>query len=82
VNSFDKVLADPHVAAREMVQSFDHPIAGKVPAIDMPYKFAEDGTEIRSAPPLLGEHTDEILTDLLGYSVDDVAQLRADGVVA
>ena len=82
VNSLDRILNDPHVLAREMVQSFHHPIAGVVKAIDMPYRFAESGTHLRGAPPLLGEHTDEILEGLLGCSADEVARLRAEGIVS
>ncbi len=81
VNSLDRVVNDPQVVAREMVTSFDHPIAGEVKAIDMPYRFAEDGTSIRSAPPLLGQHTEEVLSKLLGYPKDEIARLKADGVV-
>lgn len=82
VNTLDRILADPHVMAREMVKVFNHPIAGEVKCVDMPYRFAEDGTRILSAPPLLGEHTDEILVDLLGYSKEEVQRLKADGAVA
>lgn len=82
VNSLDRVIADPQIAAREMVKSFEHPIAGTVKAIDMPYRFAEDGTEIRGAPPLLGEHTEEILSGLLGYTPEQIAALRSQGAVA
>ena len=81
VNSLDRILNDPHVLAREMVQSFEHPLAGVVKAIDMPYRFAEAGTHPRGAPPLLGEHTEEILEGLLGYSAEEAARLRAAGVV-
>ena len=82
VNSLDRVLNDPQVVAREMVKSFDHPIAGKVKAIDMPYRFAEDGTSIRSAPPLLGQHTEEILSELLGYPRERISRLRSECVIA
>lgn len=81
VNTLDRILTDPHVVAREMVKVFQHPIAGEVRAIDMPYRFLEAGTGIRSAPPLLGQHTVEVLTGLLGYSQEQVARLKADGVV-
>ncbi len=81
VNSLDRVIADPQVRAREMVQSFEHPLAGLVEAIDMPFRFAEDGTHIRSAPPLLGQHTEEILRGVLGYSGEEVERLKAEGVV-
>jgi formyl-CoA transferase len=81
VNSMDRVVLDPQVMAREMIQTFQHPIAGSVKAIDMPYRFSTDGTSIRSAPPLLGEHTEEVLSGLLGYSQDEISRLRADGVI-
>ncbi len=81
VNTLDRVLSDPHILAREMVKIFNHPIAGEVKCVDMPYRFGEDGTKIRSAPPLLGEHTDEILSGLLGYSEEEIARLKAEGAV-
>ncbi len=81
VNSLDQVLADPQVKAREMVQSFEHPVAGVVKAVDMPFRFSEDGTHIRSAPPLLGEHTEEVLRGLLGYSGEEMDRLKSEGVV-
>jgi len=81
VNSMDRALTDPQVLAREMVKQFLHPIAGPVKAVDMPYRFAEAGTNIRSAPPLLGEHTEEVLQGLLGYTKEEVARLRAEGVI-
>ncbi|HEX9016612.1 MAG TPA: CaiB/BaiF CoA-transferase family protein [Chloroflexota bacterium] len=81
VNGFDRVAEDPQVRAREMIKTFDHPVAGTQPAIDMPYRFAEDGTAIRSAPPLLGQHTGEILSELLGYSDGEIDRLKADGVI-
>jgi len=81
VNSLDRILNDPHVLAREMVQSFHHPIAGVVKAIDMPYRFAESGTHLRGAPPLLGEHTDALLERLCGVTAEEAARLRAAGAV-
>ena len=81
VNSIEEALADPQVVAREMVKSFLHPIAGEVRAIDMPYRFSEAPTGIKSAPPLLGQHTDELLAGLLGISSEEIARLRASGVV-
>ena len=80
VNDLDQVLADPHVAARGMVAAFDHPTAGSFPALRLPYRFdGFDAPEV-GRPPLLGEHTDEILAEI-GFASDDIAKLRAKKVV-
>lgn len=80
VNDLDQVLADPHVAARGMVAAFDHPTAGPFPALRLPYRFdGFDAPEV-GRPPLLGEHTDEILAEI-GFAPDDIAKLRAKKVV-
>jgi len=81
VNSIDRALEDPQILAREMVKTFEHPVAGSVRAVDMPFRFSRDGTRIRSAPPLLGQHTDEVLEGVLGYSHEEVERLRSEGVV-
>ncbi len=82
VNTIDRALENPHVMAREVVKTMFHPNTGPVNAIEMPYRFAKAGTAIRSAPPQLGEHTNEILTELLGYSNERVTQLRAESAIA
>jgi formyl-CoA transferase/CoA:oxalate CoA-transferase len=58
----------------------EHPSLGSVPQIGLPYKLSATPASIRSAPPLLGEHTDEIL-DELGYSATEIGALRTDGVI-
>ena len=52
-----------------------------ITAIDWPYKFSETPTRIRSVPPELGAHTEEVLTMLLGYSVKEVEAFRREGVI-
>ena len=68
VNDVAEILADPHVRARGLVGSFDYPGVGEFKALALPYKFLGwDNPEI-GAPPALGEHTDRVLAERLGYS--------------
>jgi crotonobetainyl-CoA:carnitine CoA-transferase CaiB-like acyl-CoA transferase len=80
VNKIGDMLADPQVAAREMVVEVDHPRAGRVKAIGMPIKFSDTTGNMERPAPLLGEHSREVLT-ALGYSASDIEKLRRDGAV-
>ena len=77
VNDVAEILADPHVRARGLVGSFDYPGVGEFKALAIPYRFLGwDNPEI-GRPPALGEHTEAILSQVLGYSAERVAELRA-----
>ena len=76
LNSLPQVFAHPQAQAREMTLESDHPTAGTVRMTGFPYKLSETPAEVHAPPPLLGEHTEEILTSLLDYSPEDVASLR------
>jgi succinate--hydroxymethylglutarate CoA-transferase len=65
-----------------MVKEIDHPACGPIKVVNTPVKFSDAKPGIRMAPPTLGQHTDEILSDLLGISDGDIEGLRSDGVVA
>jgi crotonobetainyl-CoA:carnitine CoA-transferase CaiB-like acyl-CoA transferase len=80
VNKIGDMLADPQVAAREMVVEVDHPTAGRVKALGFPIKFSDTPAQITRAAPRLGEHTDGILASL-GYSAAEIASLRQAGAV-
>ncbi|HEY4065929.1 MAG TPA: CaiB/BaiF CoA-transferase family protein [Burkholderiaceae bacterium] len=75
INDLAEVFADPHVAAREMTVRLPHPRAGDVTLVASPMKFSATPVQYRRAPPLLGEHTDEVLREL-GLQADEIAALR------
>ena len=81
VNSVDELPDDPQVRANDYVVDFEHPSHGKTAMIGMPVRLSETPGGIRTAAPEFGQHTEEVLTGLLGYSWDEVAALRADGVI-
>jgi crotonobetainyl-CoA:carnitine CoA-transferase CaiB-like acyl-CoA transferase len=76
INHVDEVFADPHVIARGMHATFEHPAIGSVDCVPLPYKFVGLDNPELSRPPLLGEHTDDILQQLLGKSAAEIAALR------
>jgi formyl-CoA transferase/CoA:oxalate CoA-transferase len=80
VYSMEEVFSDPEVLERKMLVRMDHP-AGKINQIGIPFQFSETKPGIRSPPPLLGEHVDEVLGLLLGYSKAEIAELRSQEIV-
>jgi formyl-CoA transferase len=81
VRGLDEVLADPQLAAREMIQSVSHPAAGPMKVIGNPIKLSDTPGAVDAPPPRLGEHTAAVLQGMLGLKAEEVARLRADGVV-
>lgn len=77
-----EALAQPQAVAREMVIETEHQVLGKVPIVNRPFKFPDAPQPPPSAPPVLGQNTDEILRDVLGLSPDQISTLRASGTVA
>ena len=75
-------LAQPQAVAREMVVETDHLSLGKIPIVNRAIKFPGDRQPVPTAPPVLGQHTDEILRDILGLTSEKIAELRASKVVA
>ena len=81
INSIPEVFAHPQAQAREMTLESEHASAGTVRLTGFPYKFSQTPAEIHRPPPLLGEHTEEVLTGLLDYSPEGVASLRDQGAI-
>lgn len=81
INTIDQVFADAQVEARGMRRVLDHPTAGPLAVVANPVRMASHDTTVSQAPPLLGESTDAVLSGLLGLSADEIATLRAEGVV-
>ncbi len=80
VRSVVEALSDPLAAAREVVTEIDHPTIGKVSMLGLSLRLNDTPAEIRRHPPLLGEHTEEILVGL-GYDQAEVKTMRESGVV-
>ena len=76
INTLDRTFSMPQVQAREMLIEMDHPTIGKLPLVGSPLKLSDTKVEYRIPPPRLGEHTDEILESMLGYSAEKIKSLR------
>ncbi|MGB9092379.1 MAG: CaiB/BaiF CoA-transferase family protein [Pseudomonas farsensis] len=81
INDLAQMFQDPQVLARDLAVNLPHPLAGSVPQVASPIRLSETPVEYRHAPPLLGEHTEAVLGDLLGLGAGDVQRLRDAGVV-
>ena len=81
INDLRQVFEEPQVKARGIRLELDHPAAGKLPSVASPMRFSGTPLEFRLAPPLLGQHTDEVLKGLLGKSDAEIAKLRAEDVL-
>ncbi len=83
INRLDQVFDDPHVKARGMVAEIPHPAVDGAPAklIASPLRFSGTPVSTRRPPPLLGEHTEEVLGDLLGCDAAEIDRLRAAGAI-
>jgi formyl-CoA transferase len=81
INDIGDVYRNPQVQARQMVVETAHPTAGTMKLVRSPMKMSATPTDVGSAPPLLGQHTEQVLRDMLGRSTADIAALRDKGVL-
>jgi crotonobetainyl-CoA:carnitine CoA-transferase CaiB-like acyl-CoA transferase len=81
INDIAQVFEEPQVKARGVRIELPHSSGAMLPMVASPMRFSETPLEYRRAPPLLGEHTDEVLRGLLGKSAAQIAALRAEQVI-
>jgi formyl-CoA transferase len=80
INSMDRVFSNPQAIARNLRTEVPHPTAGTVPLVSSPLKIPTSPVEVRYPPPLLGQHTEEILSEILRMEPDSVRSLQEEGV--
>lgn len=81
INTLDRVFDNPQVKHRGMVKQLDHPTVGKIPTVANPIRFSRTPITDEKAPPLLGQHSDEILRKVGGLSDEQIKRLREAGVI-
>ncbi|HYC49081.1 MAG TPA: CaiB/BaiF CoA-transferase family protein [Burkholderiales bacterium] len=81
INRLDQVYADPQVQHRGLRIEVPHPLSGTVPLVANPIKYSRTPLTYDTPPPLLGQHTDEVLRTLLGKSDAEIAALRNNNIV-
>ena len=83
INRLDQVFDDPQVQARGMKLHMDHPATGGrgIDMVGSPMRFSASPTSYRHAPPMLGQHTDEILKEVVNATEAEIFEWRAEGVI-
>jgi formyl-CoA transferase len=81
VNNMERLWSDPQMLHRNMVAEVPHPTIGTLKLAGVPVKYSETPAAIKTAPPLVGQHTDEILTEVLGRTPEEIEVLKKDGAI-
>ena len=81
VNNMEHLFADPQVRHRNMIEEVPHPTIGTLKLVGIPIKYSDTPGTVRFHPPLLGEHTDEIVKSVLGLSDEQIAALKSNDVI-
>ncbi len=81
IYSVKELVNDPHLIERGMFTEVEHPKAGTIKVPNFPVKFSETPGEIRTATPLLGQHNEEILSKVLGYTEEKIRNLEKAGII-
>ena len=81
VQTLDQVFRDPQVLQRQMLVDVEHPTAGSVRMAGLPLKFSDTPASVRLAPPLLGQHSEEILRNWLKMAEGEIVDLKSKGII-
>ena len=81
INDYRQALAHPQAAHHRTKIELEHPYGVRAPGVANPMRFSETPVEYRCAPPLLGQHTREVLGDMLGIGEGELVRLEAEGVI-
>ncbi|KJE88551.1 L-carnitine dehydratase/bile acid-inducible protein F [Capsaspora owczarzaki ATCC 30864] len=81
INNLQQVFNDPHVLATGLIQQVEHPTVGRISLTGSPVQYSDTPARIALPPPTLGQHTDQILAEVLGYTPEQIAALRRDKVI-
>ncbi|KAH7374602.1 CoA-transferase family III domain-containing protein [Plectosphaerella cucumerina] len=81
VNDLKDTVNHPHVLARGMIKELEHPALGKLKVLNSPVQYSRSGPSIRTPPPLLGQHTKQVLRDVLGFGDAEIDSLRMEKVI-
>jgi CoA:oxalate CoA-transferase len=81
INNLQQICEDAHIQHRKMLVEIDQPVVGKMRISASPFKLSDTPGEVYAPAPMLGQHSDEVLQGLLGYSPEQVAQFKAAGVI-
>ncbi len=81
INNIADIFSQPYAEERQFVRPLEHPLAGEVATVANPVRFSKTPVQYRYAPPLLGQHTAEILANDLHYSAEEIAALSRDGAI-
>lgn len=81
MNTIEDLDSDPQVLLNKYIVDFDHPVLGKVKEVGFPIRFSKTPASLRREAPMLGQHTEEVLMEVLGYTWEDIAKLKDRGVI-
>ena len=81
INDLEEVFANEQVVSRQIEMQVPHPTAGTMKLVSSPMKLSATPVEVRMAPPILGQHTDEVLRERLGMSAEQIAALRTQQAI-
>ena len=81
INNMKEICEDPHIAHRKMLVEIDQPGIGKMKIAGSPIRLSETPGEVYAPAPLLGQHSEDVLREILGYSQEEIGSLKEEGVI-